>query len=203
MAYWNRQKTYTVDKPVVAFVDGVAAPYSVTINSDDFNPNYKDDNKGKKTYPAGHFICKQGSSIRFLPRSKVVTTGFTTSSTSGIIDNPYLFKAGDVIKAYDTTSKTPTFTTIGTIQFINYETGFINLTANAAVNAPVGTGVAVDIPMEDILGVHEHSLDFEERPIQNIAVISKAHGVYKTSLPVVDAQLEEYFRSSLNIREKF
>lgn len=204
MAYWNRQKIYSVDKPVVAFADGVATPHSVTLDAANFFPNYTEaDNAGKKVYAGGHFICLTGGAYRFLPRSVVGSTAFATGNANGSVTLPYLYKVGDVLTTYDKTSASPTFTAVGTIQSINYETGAITLGANAANAAAASAGIAVNVPFADILGIHEHSLDFELRPIQNIAVISKASGVYEGSLPFIDAHLREYFRDRLNIRTKF
>lgn len=205
MAYWNRQNSYQQDKPVVAFADNVSAPHSITLDAANVFPNYVTAGmNGRKSYPAGHFIYDAGSGIfRFLPRSVVGATAFSTSSTAGSVATPYLFKVGDVITTYSISSTSPTFNALGTISAINYETGAITLGANSVTAAATGVGVAVNVPLASILGVHERSLDFDQRPRQNIAVISKAAGVYRNSLPVIDSHLEEVFRDRLNIRVKF
>jgi len=205
MAYWNRQNPYQQDKPVVAFAEHVSAPHSVTLAEENVFPNYTTPGlNGRKSYPGGHFVYDAGNGVfRFLPRSAVGSTPFGTGNPNGSVVTPYVFTVGDVITTYSLTAANPTFTAVGTINAINYETGAIVLSANAANAAATGAGIAVNVAPASILGVHEHSLDFYERPRQNIALISRAAGLYRNSLPHIDAHLEEIFRDRLNIRVKF
>ncbi|MFN7161347.1 MAG: hypothetical protein ACK4NC_07160 [Candidatus Gracilibacteria bacterium] len=56
---------------------------------------------------------------------------------------------------------------------------------------------------QNILGVHEHALDFTDAPTLDVAVITKAAGVYAQNLPYKDPELLYAFQQSLNPRESF
>ena len=61
----------------------------------------------------------------------------------------------------------------------------------------------MELLTSSILGIHEHSLDFTDVPTIDVAVISKAAGVYANNLPYHDPQLLYAFQSTLNPRTSF
>lgn len=196
MAYWNRQDIFTADKPIIAFPDGVAAPYSVNLAASTFGY----DTSLKKTFTAGYFIARIGTTYRLLPRA-LATAATTTSSPTVVVADATPFVVGDVLTTFDSTDAAPTYTSIGTISAINYATKTITLGANAAAAVANGAGVGVEV--DEVIGVYPHSQNFDNKPVAQIAVVNKAKGVYKLALPYIDQELLTSFGLHLNIRDKF
>lgn len=199
MPYWNRQETYRQDKAVLAFPDHNAAPFNVTILDSSFGLN----ERNEKAVPAGHFVCKVGSEIRFLPRSDVQTTA---AGTSLVVDNAYVFKVGDAVEIFSkalTTSLDSGFTGVlsTTITAINYATKTLTL-ANAHSGVTAGTH-AIGVVPDEVYGIYPNSADFTKAPSIGVGVFDRAAGVYRNNIPYYDSGLDSYFGRLLNVKVKF
>ena len=79
-------------------------------------------------------------------------------------------------------------TALGTISSVS-TAGVITLAANSAVAAPVGARVGVRFT--ELLGVFEHSIDFNTLPSKDIApVFGCDTGIYTVNLPYVDEDIK-------------
>lgn len=76
----------------------------------------------------------------------------------------------------------------------------LTLAANAAYVLPVNTPVGVDV--EKFLGIYPEQLDLTELPVEHIAPIYHADGVYENNLPYCDNQIKRTLHG-LNINPKF
>lgn len=90
-------------------------------------------------------------------------------------------------------------TAIGTITAIATD-GTVTLAANAGINVPVGARVGVRFTQA--LGLYGHSIDFKVKPVNTIAPVVEATGVYETNLPYIDEDLRRRFPQLL-INKKF
>lgn len=225
MAYWIRSKPYEVDKPIVAFADNVSVPYSVMLSANGLAANYHDftPSDHKKTYPAGLFIYRESDGThRFLPFVKVVEQVSASSGTYVFkVTNGYVLTwAKDHNKKFalvpinseEDHSKKPAsevpLLTLTNLDHFNHNFTFTHDTSSAAMPTTIPENTYAlklyqGFDSSNILGVYEHAVDFTYAPTANIAVVSKAAGVYKDNLPYTDAFIEEYFRSTLNIRDMF
>ncbi len=102
MAYFRFQDTYKVDKPIIAFAEGVSAPFSVTLKASDYGLNYTDGIDGKKYFPAGHFIYRDSDgNNKILPRTLITNiTNNQVGTTMNLtieVKLPYLFKQGQLV----------------------------------------------------------------------------------------------------------
>jgi len=194
MAYWNQTQSYATDKPVIAFVDNVAAPHSVTVTDGLLGLN----RELNKTFPAGLFIANYSGTFSFLKRSFVTNVASTTVFTAS---NAELFKVGDVIVRYVVAGTDNASAAVGTIAGIDYSTGVITLAA-AATNAITAGTHSVGVVPTEVLGVHPHSVSFDNAPRHHLNAINQAGGVYEGVLPYVDGHIKTQL-SALNIRTKF
>lgn len=96
MAYWNVQKPFVMDKPIVGTVY-FSAEKSVRIEATNVGMN----EYGLKAVPAGLFVANVGGVDRFLPRDTVRATAVGTGSTLVKVNYPELFKTGDVLYALE------------------------------------------------------------------------------------------------------
>ena len=76
----------------------------------------------------------------------------------------------------------------------------ITLAGNAAYVLPIDTPVGVTV--DKYLGIYPEQLDLTELPVEHIAPIYHADGVYEANLPYCDSQLKRTL-SGLNINKKF
>lgn len=76
----------------------------------------------------------------------------------------------------------------------------ITLAANAAYALPANSNVGVVV--DKFIGIYPHHLDFTDTPMEHIAPICEADGVYEQNLPYVDMQLKRQFRD-LRIDKRF
>lgn len=76
----------------------------------------------------------------------------------------------------------------------------ITLAANAAYALPAGSNIGVAV--DTYLGIYPYNLDLSEQPMEHIAPICEADGVYEQNLPYCDAQLKRRFRD-LRINKRF
>lgn len=279
MAFWNRSKSYFVDKPIVAFPNNVEAPYSVTLQAVDFGLNYTDfpDEPSKKSYPGGHFIVREKTNTnsfyyRFLPATKVNTiqlikyqeganvTGrviinativyqftntrdldqqfhlvkFINNSTAEVYsygaltlkeidyknrklilqDNGVDFTAGNntgIVPFADSSGSYPANpgdapTTLGLgHHFSLIRSNYLRPIVRRPYIQGADTNIyyQTELMITNILGIHEHSLDFTDIPTVDVAVISRAAGIYANNLPYSDPDLLSAFQTSLNPRVKF
>ena len=97
MSYWNIQRPYMQDKPVVGS-HHFSAEKSVTLLD-----NYVGlDQYGVRSVPAGLFVANVGGVDRFLPRDTVRTTALVAGSSQVIkVNYPELFQVGDVLYALE------------------------------------------------------------------------------------------------------
>jgi hypothetical protein len=97
MSFWNIQRPFNQDKPVIGS-HYFSAEKSVTLSATYVGLN----EYGVKAVPAGLFIANVGGIDRFLPRDTVRTTAITGSSSTAIkVNYPELFRAGDVLYALE------------------------------------------------------------------------------------------------------
>ena len=79
-------------------------------------------------------------------------------------------------------------TALGVISSVS-TAGVITLTANSGVAAPVGARIGV--PFTRLLGVFEHSIDFNTLPSKDIApCLGCDTGIYTVNLPYVDEDIQ-------------
>lgn len=192
MAYWNRQNAYTIDKPIVAFPDGIETPHSVTV-TDTYLTAASD---GRKTLTAGFFVAQVGSNYRFLPRATVTTAASTGAATVSVA-YPEVFVAGDVLtivepSAYITLTGTwnsgeTLLITIGGTTY-TYTSGSAGVTAAAvataaatAINAnavlsqlviAIANGAELHLYSKD--GFLQHSLTVSETAASGTATIANS-----------------------------
>lgn len=93
--------------------------------------------------------------------------------------------AGSVTKL--TTNATP----IGTIASINGESGTATLTSNASAALPAGVNIGVYV--NNILGLHVHSVDYTSAEIRDLALYTEALGVRIHLLPYFDGDIARRF----------
>lgn len=96
MSYWNIQRPYTQDKPVVGS-HHFSAERSVTLSAS----NVGLDQYGYKAVPAGMFIANVGGTDRFLPRDSARTAIVASTTTVIGVNLPQVFKVGDVLHALE------------------------------------------------------------------------------------------------------
>lgn len=94
MSFWNIQRPYYQDKPVVGS-HYFSAERSITLSRD----NVGFDQYGVKAVPAGLFIARVGGVDRFLPRAMVRETAVGTGSDQVKVTLPEVFSVGDVLYA--------------------------------------------------------------------------------------------------------
>lgn len=76
----------------------------------------------------------------------------------------------------------------------------VTLAGNAAYVLPENAPVGVDV--EKFLGIYPEQLDLTELPVEHIAPIYHADGVYENNLPYIDNQVKRILHG-LNINKKF
>lgn len=76
----------------------------------------------------------------------------------------------------------------------------VTLSANAAYALPAETPVGVDV--NKFLGIYNEQLDLTELPVEHLAPIYHADGVYENNLPYIDKQIKRVLHG-LNINKKF
>lgn len=76
----------------------------------------------------------------------------------------------------------------------------VTLAANAAYALPANSPVGVDV--DKFLGIYNEQLDFTELPVEHLAPIYHADGVYENNLPYCDLQIKRVLHG-LNINKKF
>jgi hypothetical protein len=97
MSFWNIQRPYRQDKPIVGS-HYFSAEKSVTLSRDNVGLNQY----GVQAVPAGLFIANVGGVDRFLPRDSVRTGALVASATTVInVNLPEVFKTGDVLYALE------------------------------------------------------------------------------------------------------
>jgi hypothetical protein len=92
MTYWNIQKPFNQDKPIIGSIY-FNAEKSVRIAATTVGLN----SEGIKAVPAGLFVANVGGTDRFLPRDEVRATAIGTGSTLVKVNYPELFQVGDVL----------------------------------------------------------------------------------------------------------
>jgi hypothetical protein len=151
MAYFRFQDTYKVDKPIIAFAEGVSAPFSVTLKASDYGPNYTDGIDGKKYFPAGHFIYRDSDgNNKILPRTLITNlindrVDITMNLTIEV-KLPYLFKVGQFVYIVAVPKPDPNtittalvlqpvtgfFAELDNIDWINYEERLLGITVTSS-----------------------------------------------------------------------
>ena len=96
MSFWNIQRPYRKDKPIVGS-HYFSAEKSVTLS----NTNVGLNEYGVKAVPAGLFIARVNGVDRFLPRDTVRGVDVATNSTQVQVNMPEVFNAGDVLYALE------------------------------------------------------------------------------------------------------
>lgn len=76
----------------------------------------------------------------------------------------------------------------------------VTLASNASTVLPINTIVGVKV--EKYLGIYPDALDLTKSPVEHLAPIVEADGVYESNLPYVDLQLKREF-DSLRINKYF
>lgn len=150
MAYWNRQNAYSIDKPIVAFPDGIETPHSLTV-TDTFLTAASD---SRKTLPAGFFVAKVGSDYRFLPRA-TVTVAATTGAATISVAYPEVLVAGDVLSIVEPSAYITLAGTWGTGETLVVTVGGSSYTytsgAAGVTDAAVATATAAGINSSAVL----------------------------------------------------
>lgn len=115
-------------------------------------------------------------------------------SKNGITNIP-ITEAGTVTATLSGAVLTVNTTAIGTISNINPVTGIVTLAANASVDLPIGVGIGV--PVNKILGLHVHSVDYTIATAKSLALYTQAAGVRTQYLPYFDGLIKEIFPKML------
>lgn len=76
----------------------------------------------------------------------------------------------------------------------------VTLAGNAAYVLPENTPIGIDV--DKFLGIYPEQLDLTELPVEHIAPIYHADGVYQDNLPYIDNQVKRILHG-LNINKKF
>lgn len=100
---------------------------------------------------------------------------------------PTISEGGTVTATLSGTTLAVNTTPIGTIKTINAETGVVYLEAVGGVAVPVG--MRIGVPVNKVLGLHSHAIDFTNAPSKDIAVCNESRGVRIQFLPYYDADL--------------
>lgn len=111
------------------------------------------------------------------------------------ITNIPITEGGTVTATLSGATLTTNTTAVGTIQSINSSTGEVTLTGNASVVLPIGTGIGV--PINKILGLHVHSVDFTIATAKSLALYTQAAGVRTQYLPYYDGLIKTVFPKML------
>ena len=289
-------KAYDTGKPILFGLNCMRSPFSVGIKAADILP----DIDGKKNITEGSFVVAIGSTVRFLPRTRIAAVTALNSTQVTLKSPSFAFKVGDVLKAQSgfgtlRVQGVPAVGDILTIQIggVSYSsvatvtqntagklltlwisdnntallaagitvtqrgveselvsivandsfaintqstgatlsarlesttTGFLGsslvplgtivsiaaanaagdrvatLAANAGYVLPINSRVGVDV--DKFLGIYPEQLDLSEIPVQHIAPIYHADGVYENNLPYVDSQIKREL-VGLNINKRF
>ena len=115
-------------------------------------------------------------------------------SKNGITNIP-ITESGTVTATLSSAILATNNTAIGTISNIDPVTGTITLAANASVALPIGTGIGV--PVNNILGLHVHSVDFTLATAKSCALYTQAAGVRTQYLPYFDGLIKDLFPKML------
>jgi hypothetical protein len=86
-------------------------------------------------------------------------------------------------------------TAVGTISAIDYSTGTITLTGNAGIALPIGASIGV--PVNKILGLHVHAVDYTLATAKSLALYTQASGVRTQFLPYFDGEIQATFPKML------
>ncbi|GAA6622912.1 hypothetical protein [Scytonema sp. NUACC26] len=92
-------------------------------------------------------------------------------------------------------------TAIGTIQGYDYTTGTFTLAANATVALPIGAVVGVLV--DEIYGLHNHSIDFTIYPNHTIALYTQSAACRIQHLPHFDDNIRNIFKGRIHFGYKF
>jgi hypothetical protein len=142
-----------MDKPIVAFPDGVRTPYNATILANTITA----DAYGKKTVPAGMHVARIGTAYRFLPHASVVTA---FSGTSGKLSLAAPFLPGDVLRVlvpYTTFTFALTWAAADTAAFTINGIA-VTHTATTAVLADLATEAAATINNSPLLSPYVQAI---------------------------------------------
>ena len=194
MPYWNRSSSYKVDQAILKSVENVSTPISATIFASDigFQPD------GSKIAEAGLFVGRYADKYRFIPRGRL-TAAVLAAGNNFTVDKAYLFKVGDPLFLFDTTSASPALVDAGIIQSINFVTKVITTNGTAVADRAIGFGVQT--PPLEYVGIYAKSIDFANRPSESIGVITVAEAVYELALPHYDEELKARMADKLGIRK--
>lgn len=94
MSYWNIQRPFMQDKPIVGS-HHFSAEKSVNVDRETVGKN----KYGVRAVPAGLFIARVGGVDRFLPRDFVREDAVATNSAQVKVSLPEVFKVGDTLYA--------------------------------------------------------------------------------------------------------
>lgn len=119
---------------------------------------------------------------------KFTAAGAVVYITSKDNSLPTISEGGTVTATLSATTLAVNATAIGTIKTIDSPTGTVYLEAVGGVAVPVG--MRIGVPVNRVLGLHSHAIDFTTAPSKDIAVCNRSRGVRIQFLPYFDGDLE-------------
>lgn len=137
---------------------------------------------------AAPYIADVAKAVADTVNGKVVVT-----SVDGVTEHSFAI-SGTAVSTGGTsitgsvTKLTTNTTAIGTIASINSTSGVATLAANASVALPVGVNIGVYV--NNILGLHVHSVDYTSAEIRDLALYTEALGVRTNLLPYYDGDIK-------------